>query len=170
MVEVATALGIIAFALLAILALLPMGIKSNQISTEETRAVNILSAVAADLGNTHPSVNGGKSMLFGFALPYAINSAGRKVLNPGMTSPATVLDNSNSIGLDEGENKVDISTRPPFRASVIYTRIPEPGRPGPIQARLIVSWPGGAGASIDDLTNPAVVGGSVEAIVSFSEP
>lgn len=48
LVEVVLALGIASFALVTIVALLPVGLKMASESENESRAVNILSAVAAD--------------------------------------------------------------------------------------------------------------------------
>src|SRR5712692_3856651 len=49
LVEVTLALGVGAFCLLAVLALLPIGITSNQTSINETTAAGIAGAIAADL-------------------------------------------------------------------------------------------------------------------------
>jgi Tfp pilus assembly protein PilV len=52
LVEVTFALGVASFCLLALIALLPVGTKINQSSTQETMATNILSAVIADMRTT----------------------------------------------------------------------------------------------------------------------
>lgn len=49
LVEVCLALGVAVFALVAIFALLPVGIVSNQTSIQQSTAINIATAVAADL-------------------------------------------------------------------------------------------------------------------------
>ena len=55
LVEVALALGVAAFCLIAILGLLPIGLKNDRTAFEETAATGILSAVAADLRATAPT-------------------------------------------------------------------------------------------------------------------
>jgi uncharacterized protein (TIGR02598 family) len=48
LVEITLALGVAAFALLAILGLIPVGLNSNQTSIEQSTATNIASAISAD--------------------------------------------------------------------------------------------------------------------------
>ena len=169
MIEVAIALGVISFALLSVLALLPQGINSNRISAEETRAVCILSAIDADLRNTHPSAAGGRSKIFGLQLPYALDGAGRYVINPALTT-TTSLGDGTTTGLDESEVPVSLSPRPRYQASVIYTAIPAPGSAVSLQARLVVNWPAVPGSSVAAVTDSAQTSGFVESLVSFPAP
>jgi len=67
LVEVTLALGVTAFCLLAIFGLLPIGLRSNQATLEQTAANGILTAVAADLRAT-PSTSG-SSQQFGIIIP-----------------------------------------------------------------------------------------------------
>lgn len=167
MVEVALALGIFAFALLAILALLPLGIKSNFISAEESRAICILSAVEADLRNSDPA--GARSQIFGFLLPYSTNAAGRIQFNNAVASPTAALGDGVTTGLDDGERPVPVAGRPRFQASVIYTSVPG-GSLLPLQARLVVNWPAVADTALSAVTESATVSGCVETLVSFPAP
>ena len=57
LVEVAVALGITAFCLLAIFGLLPVGEQTNRHATSQTSAINILDAVIADLRATPNALN-----------------------------------------------------------------------------------------------------------------
>ena len=52
LIEVTLALGVAAISLLAIFALLPVGVKTNQIAIEQTGSTDVLSAVTADLRAT----------------------------------------------------------------------------------------------------------------------
>jgi hypothetical protein len=61
LVEVALALGVAAFCLIAILGLLPAGLNTNQTSTRQTTANGILSSIVADLRGT---TTGAQSSLF----------------------------------------------------------------------------------------------------------
>jgi len=56
LVEVTLALGVVVFCLVTILGLLAVGINSTRVSTVQTSATNILTAVAADLQATPYSV------------------------------------------------------------------------------------------------------------------
>ena len=72
LVEVTLALGIAAVSLLAIFALLPVGVKTNQIAIEQTASTDVLSAVAADLRATPvttPRGGAATSPRFGIAIP-----------------------------------------------------------------------------------------------------
>jgi type II secretory pathway pseudopilin PulG len=57
LIEVTLAIGIIAFALLAVLALLPVGLKTNRESTDQARATQIMNAIAVSIQNAVPSVS-----------------------------------------------------------------------------------------------------------------
>jgi uncharacterized protein (TIGR02598 family) len=52
LVEITLALGVAAISLLAIFALLPVGVRTNQLAIEQAASTDILSAVAADLRAT----------------------------------------------------------------------------------------------------------------------
>jgi Tfp pilus assembly protein PilV len=72
LVEVTLALGIAAVSLLAIFALLPVGVRTNQIAIEQTASTDVLSAVAADLRATPvttPRGGAATSPRFGIAIP-----------------------------------------------------------------------------------------------------
>jgi uncharacterized protein (TIGR02598 family) len=57
LVEVVLAMGIIAFALIVLFALLPVGLKSNTDSIGESQAVNLLQALIADRQSSSYSTN-----------------------------------------------------------------------------------------------------------------
>jgi uncharacterized protein (TIGR02598 family) len=72
LVEVCLALGIAAFCLVAIFALLPIGLRGNLESSEETMATGILSQVAADLTAcpaTKPRGQATNTAQFAIAIP-----------------------------------------------------------------------------------------------------
>ena len=72
LIEVTLALGVAAVSLLAIFALLPVGIKTNQVAIEQTASTDVLSAVAADLRATPVTTPRGgpaTSPRFGIAIP-----------------------------------------------------------------------------------------------------
>lgn len=173
LVEVAMALGIVSFALLSLVALLPVGIKTNQISSEETRAAFILSTLEADLRNTHPLANArGTSRLFGLILPYAMDATGTRVTLNTTVAPNT-LSSVYSTGLNEDHTTVSYAStlpRPRYQASVIYTTIPAIGSGAPLHARLIVNWPAVNTTDISKLTSLKSVQGYVEAYVTFPSP
>jgi len=136
LVEVSIALGIAVVAILSVVGLLSVGIMSNRISVEETRASTLLTLLESDLRNT--LAGSGTSLLYGLPLPYATNAGGKVIFNPLLTNGSFF-----TIGLDDAERPVAIATspRPRYQASVIYIRIPDTNSQLPLQARLIVNWP-----------------------------
>lgn len=184
MVELVMALGIASFALVIILALLPVGMMSNRASNDELHAANLLSIIYADLRNTDPrlaSVNplnpgAGKSLVYGLELPYQVSSAA-VLLNQAITAvntPTLPVPANCTVGIDSFDNPAALGTPPPaaYQASVIYTEVPGAAAVcAPIHARLIVSWPAlGNSATVCDLTNPGKVKGYVESYVTFPAP
>lgn len=166
LVEVVLALGIASFALLTLLALLPAGIKSNQISVSETEAGGILTILEADLRNTHPSAASGRSLLFNLPLPYALDNSGHRIFNPALVTNVLY-----TVALKDSQVRTaTLTPPPPFQASIIYTFTPSAGNLNPIEARLIVNWIYRTTTSADDLTDLGKVSGFVETYTTFPAP
>jgi uncharacterized protein (TIGR02598 family) len=167
LVEVAIALGILGFVILTVVGLLSAGLKSNQISLEETRAALMLTMLETDLRNTHPGLNGNKSANFQLPLPYTTNQDGyafNSALNSG---------DFYSIAINDAEQPVLIpgpGEKPRYQASVTYLEVPPADSLKPITARLVVNWPWTNTTSATDVLSSASVRGSVEALVSFPAP
>lgn len=122
LVEVALALGLMAFVLVSLFALVPMGINTSKQSLEESRGLNVLSAVRSDRMTTP------------FSEPSAI--FGIPVLTNTLTSPVAgyfgVDDNCTSTGpnLQKARYRVD------------YRIVPPPaGQKAPFFGNFRVSWP-----------------------------
>lgn len=165
LVEVAIALGILGFVVLTVVGLLSVGMKSNQVSLEETRAASLLTMLEADLRNTYPSLNAGKSGFFGLPLPYATNADGA-IFNPTISS-----GQFSTTGINDSELPESLMTgRSRYQASVTYLNVPPAGSPKPVTARLVINWPGTNTMNATDVVDPNKVRGSVEAIVSFASP
>ncbi len=162
LVEVVMAIGLAAFVLVSLMALLPLGIKVNKTSAEETRAVNILTSLEADLRNARSP-----NSLFGFPLPYVTDAAGT-TFNPALTTNTTnTLATNATKGLQEDETPGAIASSR-YQASVIYTTIPPAGSLLPVEARLIVNWPASTNTLPQDLVSKSQ--GYVETFVSFPAP
>jgi type II secretory pathway pseudopilin PulG len=72
LIEVTIALGIAAFCLVTVFALLPLGLSSNQQSFEDTVADNISTAIMADLRSVQTS---GTSARYGLIIPSVTDAA-----------------------------------------------------------------------------------------------
>jgi len=67
LVETTLALALVTFCVEAVLGLLPLGVNSENISIQQTRAAGIASAIASDLQAT--PLNSGTSQVFGLKIP-----------------------------------------------------------------------------------------------------
>ena len=129
LVEVALALGVTAFCLIAILGLLPIGLKSDQAAFEETAATGILSAVAADLRATPSTSPAGLETESGqFAIPIPGS--------PLATTPASVT----LFFTREGQrtNSLDAASR--YRLTLTFP-LNSSGAKTATLVNLQVSWP-----------------------------
>lgn len=72
LIEIVIALGIAGFCLVAMLGLIPTGLKSVKTSLQETTATEALAAIAADLRDTQPGSNA--TPVYAIPIPSAISS------------------------------------------------------------------------------------------------
>jgi type II secretory pathway pseudopilin PulG len=164
LVEVAIALGILGFVIVTVVGLLSVGLKSNQVSLEETRAALMLTMLEADLRNTHPALNGGASAVFQLPLPYTANA-------DGYAFATHSAGDFYSTGVSDSEQPTNLTgPRPRFQASVTYLEVPPTNSLKPIIARLVINWPGTNTTNATEVLNSASVRGAVESIVSFPAP
>jgi len=151
LVEVTLALGVAAFALLAILGMLPTGLKTQQTSTQQTTANTIMSQIFADLSAALRLPPGLQSKQFNLHGHWAAQ------LHPDIiyfTKDGTFITNSSN------EPKV-------FMAAVTYL---EPPTETTSLADITVGWPA-AGIPIDPSTgNPdfSKAAGSVETFAAIN--
>jgi len=73
LVEVVMAVGIVSFAILSMVALLPVGLENDQASSDEMLALNGIRSIAADLATTGTAAT--DSLRYSLALPNAVTSA-----------------------------------------------------------------------------------------------
>ena len=164
LVEVAIALGILGFVIVSVVGLLSAGLKSNQVSLEETRAALMLTMLETDLRNTHPGLSNNVSAIFQLPLPYTTNADGY-VFNTNKAGDFY------TIGVNDSEQPTNLAgARPRFQVSVTYLEVPASDSVKPITARLVINWPGTNTLNSADVLSPANVRGAVEAIVSFPAP
>lgn len=122
LVEIALALGVAAFSLLAILGLLATGSQVNRTGIEQTAATNILTSVAADLRAT-PTANS-TSLQFGIAIP--ANPVG------GATTSTLYFDST-------GQSSTSLASGSRYR--LVVTFLPNTGGRAPTLAGLRTTWP-----------------------------
>jgi uncharacterized protein (TIGR02598 family) len=126
LVEVTLALGVAAVCILAVIALLPVGILSNRDSIAETTAARLSGLLIADLRGT-PAASGAtshNSPLYGIGFPQA-----------GSPSATTSL----FLNADGSQSAPAAIPSPAFRATVTVTT-PSSGRAAST-ARVRITWP-----------------------------
>ena len=125
-------LAVTAFCLLAIFGLLPIGLKNNQASVEQTVANSILSAVAADLRATPPTSLPGQaavSQQFSISVP----------ANPVTAAPPTAT----LYFTGEGKSSTSPTTDSRYRLTVDFPSNGSSARAATF-VNLQVSWPAAA--------------------------
>ena len=147
LVEVTLALGVAAFSLIVILGMLPVSLKINQSSIQQTAANGIISQIAADLRAAARLPPGQQSKQFS--------------LNPhngGPWDPTPDYIFFTDDGKPTGTNQTTAPADAIFRATITY-RLPPTDTTS--LADIKVSWP----AAQPDLTK---VAGSVEMFVAIN--
>ena len=124
LVEVALAMGVASFCLVAVLGLVPLGVSTGQVASDQTAASDILTHVLADLRAT--PVTSLTSAEYSITIPAA-----------GTTPPATTLYFGSSA------QQFSVSATPGvsrYRLTVTFLPRPGGGRTA-TGATLLVSWP-----------------------------
>lgn len=147
LVEVTLALGVAAFTLLIIVGMLPVSLKTNQASTQQTIANSIISQVAADLRAAARLPPGQQSKQFSLH-PH----------NGGPWDPTPDYIFFTDDGRPTGTNQTTAPSDAIFRATITY-RLPPTDTTS--LADIKVSWP----AQQADMTK---VAGSVEMFVAIN--
>jgi len=125
LVEVVLALGVVSFALLALVALIPMGIKTSRQSLEEGRALNLLGGIVSDRGATPPG-----TVSAAYGLPALTNTQAAP-----LTGYFYVGDDYRTNAQQLARYRIDYRITPPTA-----------GRPGPFFGWFKAGWPAAATA------------------------
>ena len=144
LVEVALALGLAAFCLIAILGMIPVGLNSSQNANAETGAASVLTAVGADLRDT--PLKASQSPFFNFPV-------------------SNTVTQSMTIYMDEGGNfNSSLAALPAARYRVTVTTQAAPAAAAlPLYAtaeQVTVTWPAQAA--------PANASGSLSSLIALS--
>lgn len=122
LVEVTLAIGIVAFALIPIVALLPVGLKSAGDSTSESQAVNLLNSISADR----------------LATPYTLPSTR---FNLPALSPTPAAAVTGFFGIADDEQYVAAADIAQARYRITYRIVPPAAGRGPLMIHYRASWP-----------------------------
>jgi uncharacterized protein (TIGR02598 family) len=145
LVEVTLALGIVAFCLIAVFGLMPIGVQTNRNATSQTAATNIMAAVVADLRATPRCV--GRSTQFQITL-----GTGPGCSSSISPSAATLyFDSSGQFATAPGTNSR-------YQLDITWS-----GSSGLRYADLNVTWP----PNMAQVSPRPVPNGSTEMFVAF---
>jgi hypothetical protein len=156
LIEVALALGVAAFALVAIFGLLPIGLNSNHASTEQTAAATLAAGLVADLRATPvaipPVVK--NSPRYQFPLPVS-GSAQHTLFLREDGSAAGALDAN-----------ADLAQEPRYRATLFITAPEVVSQKAATVVRVLITWP--AVADFQAATAPRKYTGSFELVTALN--
>ena len=151
LVEVTLALGVAGFCLLAVFALLPMGVQTNQAAFSQTAATTILSDVSADLrGASQSNANSVTSPMYGIVVPASGSS--------NTTAQTLYFDG-------QGGFSTAIQTGSRYRLALTFPA-PSSNAPYATCANIKISWP----AAVDATSSTTKPAGLVETVAAFRRP
>jgi uncharacterized protein (TIGR02598 family) len=150
LVEVTLALGVAGFCLLAVFALLPIGVQTNQLAFSQTAATTILSDVAADLRvAAQATASATPSPMYNIALPASGSPTGWQ--------PALYFD-------AQGGFSTALQPTSRYRLAVQFP-LPSANAPYATCADIKISWPAAL-----DATTSSNTAGSIETVAAFRRP
>ena len=149
LVELTLALGIAAFCLITVFALVPVAVQTNRNATSQTAANNVIASVIADMRGTPRGVS--PSAQFAINLP--ANAA-----SPADPPPCSGTHTLYFDGQGQATTVIGADSR--YRLIITFVRNPT-GATAPTYARLKVSWP----AAVDPCT--ITPSGSIETFAAF---
>jgi len=138
LIEVVVAIGIVSFAFLILLALVPMGIKSEETTASETSAVNLMNGLVSDFATTPLTVTSGGSVTTNTA-------SGRMGIGPLPGSVTTAVCTTNYLTETQ---QVTNATSAQFRVIINYVPAnTTSGAYSPPAALIQISWPAQASSA-----------------------
>jgi type II secretory pathway pseudopilin PulG len=169
LIEVTLALGVAAFCLLTIFALLPIGLNTNQNAYQQTIAAGIATAVAADL---HGTAAGSKTSRFQIPIPAAGSSI-------SVSHSLFFGDNgapTGAYGQQLDQSKPSMSPVPSlYRATITFFPALDPNLktvPSPwnktFKVWILVTWPALADSNGSINTTPSKFSGSYETVTALN--
>jgi len=155
LIEVAVAIGIVAFCVLSLLGLLSVGLKTDSSSSAETAVTNILTSLVSDLGATPVSTP-----------PTSQTSPQFKIPMPASGTQTSTLFFKDDGTLSGTVNSDAVASEKPFyRATVVVMAPVSTSKKGATIVRVLLTWPALADATASSL--PSKQQGAVETVTAF---
>jgi uncharacterized protein (TIGR02598 family) len=151
LVEVTLALGVASFCLLAILALIPASVGTNQQTVQQTVDTNLVRAIAADLVATPLTTQ--TSPRYGITLP-----------GTGTTTHTIFLQEDGTATAQDAD--ADPAQNPKYRATIFFRAPSNTTQKTATGVRILLTWP----ALADPLAapTPSKFSGSYEAYTALN--
>ncbi len=156
LVEVALALGIAAVALVAIIGLIPIGLNSNQASSEQTASAGLAAGIVADLRATPVAIPPEVKNSLRYQVPLPIS---------GSATHSIFLREDGTVAGSIDAN-ADASQDPRYRATLFITAPKDEKQKSATLVRILITWP--ALADPQAATVPAKFSGSYEVMSALS--
>lgn len=142
LVEVTLALGVAAFALVAIFGLLPVGLNTNQASIDQTAATNIATRIASDLrakSKTIPSGNNSVSVTPFYQIQFPASGSSTPTYQTlFLGENGSIAQSSYSPTLNQ---PIDLSQNPRYRVTVVFTPPSASYPKTATMTRIFITWP-----------------------------
>ena len=147
LIEVTLAIGIIAFALLTVVALLPVGLSANQNARDQAQAAQIVKAIGISIQSAVVKPN--TTYTYAALPPYGPGltaASGAIVLGtwdvPAIASSAAVTPVKQTLAIGEDGTPVDPSKNSNYRFLAAVSITPPKDRLSLGKACIMVAWPG----------------------------
>ena len=141
LVEVTLALGVMAFCLVAVMGLLPVGFNSNQAAIEQTAAAGIAAGLVADLRQTPVGTVSTPAQIsprYQITIP-AITGSSTAIATLFLTEDGTVASSTPSTAENAA---IDVTQNPRYRATMVFARSGSvTGDRSATSVRMMVTWP-----------------------------
>ena len=166
LVEITLALGVMAFCLVAIFGLLPVGLNSDRAAVEQTAAAGVAAALAADLRQTpaaSATAPNPQSPRFLISVP-AVASGQTVIHTLFLTEDGAVAASNPTVSAQD--QPADSTQNPRYRVTLVFTRQNAAATDrSATSARLLVTWPAVADPSGGTL--PKQYSGSFETMLAL---
>jgi type II secretory pathway pseudopilin PulG len=156
LIEVALALGLVAFALVAIVGLIPVGLNSNQASTNQTAASTVAAGIVADLLATPVEIPAEPKTSLRYQVPLPVSGSA--------THSFFLCEDGAQAGSIDAN--LDASTDPRYRATLFITAPTSANQKTATLVRILITWPAVADPQVAAL--PAKYSGSYEVMTALN--
>jgi type II secretory pathway pseudopilin PulG len=158
LVELALALGVASFCLLAIVGLFPTSLSTNQRTIQQTADTTLARAIAADLSATTKTTppTDQTSPRYGITIPAPAGTAS------SVSHTIFLREDGTAAGAQDSD--ADPSQDPKYRATITFVAPPSPQRKA-TTAKILLTWPALADKSAG--TAPTKYAGSYETFTAL---